>query len=153
MNNVNLNKVYYMAKKLTKKDNKKSIKTEIPKSALDDLILADGKVTEPVEDADIKKVKELEEILGVKKVNPFGTYNLEVFKEKLSDMTNLDLQNLCEKVGIFASGSRMQIKEKLLREFKSVARGTISMTSELPSVKLDPNDPLHKKTLKILGEI
>jgi hypothetical protein len=142
-----------MAKKLTKKDNKKSIKTEIPKSALDDLILADGKVTEPVEDADIKKVKELEEILGVKKVNPFGTYNLEVFKEKLSDMTNLDLQNLCEKVGIFASGSRMQIKEKLLREFKSVARGTISMTSELPSVKLDPNDPLHKKTLKILGEI
>lgn len=142
-----------MAKKLTKKDNKKSIKTEIPKSALDDLILADGKVTEPVEDADIKKVKELEEILGVKKVNPFGTYNLEVFKERLSDMTNLDLQNLCEKVGIFASGSRMQIKEKLLREFKSVARGTISMTSELPSVKLDPNDPLHKKTLKILGEI
>lgn len=142
-----------MAKKLTKKDNKKSIKTEIPKSALDDLILADGKVTEPIEDADIKKVKELEEILGVKKVNPFGTYNLEVFKEKLSDMTNLDLQNLCEKVGIFASGSRMQIKEKLLREFKSVARGTISMTSELPSVKLDPNDPLHKKTLKILGEI
>ena len=142
-----------MAKKLVKKDNKKSKKDQAPKSALDDLILADGKVTEPVEDPDIKKVRELEEILGVKKVNPFGTYNLEVFKEKLSDMTNLDLQNLCERVGIFASGSRMQIKEKLLREFKSVARGTISMTAESPSIKLDPNDPLHKRTLKILGEI
>jgi hypothetical protein len=142
-----------MAKKLVKKDDKKSKKDQAPKSALDDLILADGKVTEPVEDPDIKKVRELEEILGVKKVNPFGTYNLEVFKEKLSDMTNLDLQNLCERVGIFASGSRMQIKEKLLREFKSVARGTISMTAESPSVKLDPNDPLHKRTLKILGEI
>jgi hypothetical protein len=68
-------------------------------------------------------------------------------------MTNLDLQNLCERVGIFASGSRMQIKEKLLREFKSVARGTISMTAESPSVQLDPNNPLHKRTLKILGEI
>jgi|LauGreDrversion4_2_1035121.scaffolds.fasta_scaffold26269_4 hypothetical protein len=142
-----------MAKKLVKKDNKKSKKDQAPKSALDDLILADGKVTEPLEDPDIKKVKELEEILGVKKVNPFGTYNLEVFKEKLSDMTNLDLQNLCERVGIFASGSRMQIKEKLLREFKSVARGTISMTAESPSVQLDPNNPLHKRTLKILGEI
>jgi hypothetical protein len=142
-----------MAKKLIKKDNKKSKKDQAPKSALDDLILADGKVTEPLEDPDIKKVKELEEILGVKKVNPFGTYNLEVFKEKLSDMTNLDLQNLCERVGIFASGSRMQIKEKLLREFKSVARGTISMTAESPSVQLDPNNPLHKRTLKILGEI
>jgi len=142
-----------MAKKLVKKDNKKSKKDQAPKSALDDLILADGKVTEPIEDPDIKKVRELEEILGVKKVNPFGTYNLEVFKEKLSDMTNLDLQNLCERVGIFASGSRMQIKEKLLREFKSVARGTISMTAESPSVQLDPNNPLHKRTLKILGEI
>jgi hypothetical protein len=47
----------------------------------------------------------------------------------------------------------MQIKEKLLREFKSVARGTISMTAESPSVQLDPNNPLHKRTLKILGEI
>jgi hypothetical protein len=142
-----------MAKKLVKKDDKKSKKDQAPKSALDNLILADGKVTEPLEDPDIKKVKELEEILGVKKVNPFGTYNLEIFKEKLSDMTNLDLQNLCERVGIFASGSRMQIKEKLLREFKSVARGTISMTAESPSVQLDPNNPLHKRTLKILGEI
>jgi hypothetical protein len=142
-----------MAKKLVKKDDKKSKKDQAPKSTLDDLILADGKVTEPAEDLDIKKIRELEEILGVKKVNPFGTYNLEVFKEKLSDMTNLDLQNLCERVGIFASGSRMQIKEKLLREFKSVARGTISMTAESPSVQLDPNNPLHKRTLKILGEI
>jgi hypothetical protein len=142
-----------MAKKLTKKDDKKSKKTEAPKSSLDDLILADGKITVPFEDSDIKKIRELEEILGVKKVNPFGTYNLEIFKEKLSDMTNLDLQNLCEKVGVFASGSRMQIKEKLLREFKSVARGTISITNESPSIKLDPNDALHKRTLKILGEM
>tara|TARA_B110000503_G_C7052503_1_gene372960 strand:+ start:608 stop:1036 length:429 start_codon:yes stop_codon:yes gene_type:complete len=142
-----------MAKKLTKKDDKKSKKTEAPKSSLDDLILADGKITAPSEDSDIKKIRELEEILGVKKVNPFGTYNLEIFKDQLSDMTNLDLQNLCEKIGVFASGSRMQIKEKLLREFKSVSRGTISMTNESPSVKLDPNNALHKRTLKILGEI
>ena len=68
-------------------------------------------------------------------------------------MTNLDLQNLCEKIGVFASGSRMQIKEKLLREFKSVSRGTISMTNESPSIKLDPSNVLHKKTLKINGNI
>ena len=132
---------------------KKSKKSETPKSALDNLILADGKNTQPFEDSDIKKIRELEEILGVKKVNPFGTYNLEIFKDQLSDMTNLDLQNLCEKIGVFASGSRMQIKEKLLREFKSVSRGTISMTNESPSIKLDPSNALHKKTLKILGEI
>ena len=64
---------------------KKSKKNETPKSALDNLILADGKTTEPFEDSDIKKIRELEEILGVKKVNPFGTYNIEIFKERLSD--------------------------------------------------------------------
>jgi len=124
------------------------------KNKLDDLNLIDGKVTPPPsEDNDIKKVKELEEILGIKRVNPFGTYNLEIFKEKLSEMTNVDLQHLCERIGIFASGSRQELKDKLLREFKSVSRGTISVTKESPTVKLDPNNPLHKETLRILGEI
>ena len=119
-------------------------------SQLNDLILADGKTHV---DPDIEKVKQLEEILGIKKMNPFGTSNLDIFKEKLSDMTNIDLQNLCERVGIFASGSRQQIKEKLVREFKSVNKGSLSMTVQSPSVTLDPNNPQHKQTLKILGEI
>lgn len=120
------------------------------KSQLDSLSLADGK---RIEDPDITKVRELEEILGIKKVNPFGTYNLDIFKERLSEMTSLDMQKLCERVGIFASGSRQDLRDKLLREFKSISRGTISVTSESPSIKLDPNNPQHKKTLKILGEI
>ncbi len=126
-------------------------KIEQPKSSvLDDLQLADGKVhTDP----DIEKVKKLEEILGIKKMNPFGTSNIDVFKEKLNEMTIVDLQHMCEKVGIFASGSRQQIKEKLLREFKSTNKGTISMLVQNPSLVLDPNNPKHQKTLKILREI
>jgi len=145
-----------MTKKTKKKDTKNTInKKEIEEvkaaaSTLDNLILADGKNNN---DPDIQKVKELEDILGIKKMNPFGTSNLEVFKERLNEMTMLDLQNMCEKIGIFGSGSRMDLKEKLLRQFKQSSRGTISMTTESPAVKLDPNNPLHKKTLKILGEI
>ena len=135
-----------MAKKRTKNIDKKPKKI----SQLDNVILADGKITE---DPDITKVKELEEILGIKKMNPFGTTNIDIFKERLSEMTNIDLQNLCERVGIFASGSRQQIKEKLVREFKSVNKGSLSMTVQGPSVTLDPNNPQHKQTLKILGEI
>jgi len=41
----------------------------------------------------------------------------------------------------------------LLREFKSTNKGTISMLVQNPSVILDPNNPKHKKTLKILGEL
>jgi hypothetical protein len=139
-----------MAKKSIKKQPTTEQVQEVKASELDNLQLADGKVhTDP----DIEKVKKLEEILGIKKMNPFGTSNIDVFKEKLSEMTIVDLQHMCEKVGIFASGSRQQIKEKLLREFKSTNKGTISMLVQNPSLVLDPNNPKHQKTLKILREI
>ena len=139
-----------MAKKSTKNKLTNAAKPEPKKSELDTLNLADGKVhTDP----DIDKVKKLEEILGIKKMNPFGTSNIDIFKEKLNEMTIVDLQHMCEKVGIFASGSRQQIKEKLLREFKSTNKGTISMLVQNPSLVLDPNNPKHQKTLKILREI
>lgn len=141
-----------MASKPSKKVSKKQTK----KSKLDDLNLADGKINdEPIktEDPEIKKIKDLEEILGIKKMNPFGTSNLEVFQEKLSEMTIVDLQHLCERVGIFASGSRQDIKQKLIREFKSTNKGSISMTVQNPAVQLDPNNPDHQKAIKILGEI
>ena len=140
-----------MAKKSTKKNTPVDAKKPEPKrSELDNLNLADGKVHS---DPDIKKVKQLEEILGIKKMNPFGTSNIEIFKEKLNEMTIVDMQHMCEKIGIFASGSRQQIKEKLLREFKSTNKGTISMLVQNPSIVLDPNNPQHKETLKILREI
>lgn len=140
-----------MAKKITKKKQTKSINEEVKvKSELDNLTLADGKVHV---DPDIQKVKQLEEILGIKKSNPFGTSNIDIFREKLSEMTIVDMQHMCEKVGIFASGSRQEIREKLLREFKSTNKGTISMLIENPSLVLDPNNPKHKATIKILKEI
>ena len=140
-----------MAKKSTKKNTSVDAKKPEPKkSELDNLNLADGKIHS---DPDIEKVKQLEEILGIKKMNPFGTSNIEIFKEKLSEMTIVDMQHMCEKIGIFASGSRQQIKEKLLREFKSTNKGTISMLVQNPSLVLDPNNPQHQKTLKILREI
>lgn len=140
-----------MAKKSTKKNTPVDAKKPEPKkSELDNLNLADGKVHS---DPDIEKVKQLEEILGIKKMNPFGTSNIEIFKEKLNEMTIVDMQHMCEKIGIFASGSRQQIKEKLIREFKSTNKGTISMLVQNPSIVLDPNNPQHKETLKILREI
>ena len=74
-----------MAKKIIKKSSK--AKT----SELDNLSFADGKINE---DPDISKIKELEKALGIEKSNPFGTSNLEVFKETLSEMTNIDMQHM-----------------------------------------------------------
>jgi len=139
-----------MPKKSIKNTPTDAKKPEPKKSELDNLTLTDGKAHL---DPDIEKVKKLEEILGIRKMNPFGTSNIDVFRERLNEMAIVDLQHMCEKVGIFASGSRQQIKEKLLREFKSTNKGTISMLVQNPSLVLDPNNPKHQKTLKILREI
>ena len=48
---------------------------------------------------------------------------------------------------------RMDIKSKLLREFKSTNKGSISMMVENPALQLDPDNPEHQKVIKILGEI
>ena len=140
-----------MAKKSEKNIPKKQAPHKPKKSELDNLTLADGKISNV--DPDIERVKKLEEILGIKKSNPFGTSNIEIFREKLKEMTLIDLQHMCEKIGIFASGSRQDIRDKLLREFKSTNKGTISMLINNPSLILDPNNPQHQKTIKILREI
>jgi len=129
-----------------KKTNSKKSK----KSNLDNLNLADGMVHE---DPDIKKIKELESILGVQTVNPFGTKNLKIFEDNLKEMTLIDMQRMCEKIGIFASGSRQELKKKLLREFKASNRGASAMSVESPAFVLDPENPEHQKIKKILGEI
>jgi hypothetical protein len=139
-----------MAKKSIKNTPIDAKKPEPKKSELDNLTLTDGKAHL---DPDIEKVKKLEEILGIRKMNPFGTSNIDIFRERLNEMAIVDLQHMCENIGIFASGSRMQIKEKLLREFKSTNKGSISMLINNPALILDPNNPKHLKTLKILREI
>ena len=139
-----------MAKKSIKNTPTDAKKPEPKKSELDNLTLTDGKAHL---DPDIEKVKKLEEILGIRKMNPFGTSNIDIFRERLNEMAIVDLQHMCEKIGIFASGSRLQIKEKLLREFKSTNKGSISMLINNPALILDPTNPKHLKTLKILREI
>ena len=134
----------------TKKKNKpEPVEKPLKASQLDELTFTDGKAQV---DPDIEKVKNLEEILGIKKLNPFGTTKLNIFEEMLKDMTMVDMQNMCEKIGIFASGSRQQIKEKLIREFRSSQKGSISLAVQNTSFTLDSNNPAHKEAIRLLKD-
>lgn len=135
--------------KTNKKNKLENIEKPLPVSRLDQLSLADGKAQI---DPDIERVKNLEEILGIRKLNPFGTTKFEIFQEMLKDMTMVDMQNMCEKIGIFASGSRQQIKEKLFREFRTSQKGSISLVIENTSFKLDPANPAHKEAIRLLKD-
>jgi hypothetical protein len=102
-----------------------------------------------------KKMSQLEEVLGVDQINPFGTNELDVFEEKLKGMTESDLQNLAYDVGLNPYLPAASLKGSLRAEFKSYNRNSMrnAMPTKTEAIKLDPNNPKHKKTLDILGEI
>lgn len=105
-----------------------------------------------LDDETLRKVKELEEVLGIKSVNPFGTNDPNIFEQKLRDSNLSDLQNLAMKIGIFPEGSKDRLKEKLRREFKRVTKGSRSVALQQPMSISDPNHPNHEKAKKLMGD-
>lgn len=100
------------------------------------------------------KIVELEKILGVQEVNPFKTTNVEVFEARLAEMNHADMQALALRVGLSPYLQRPQLKKALLKEFRAYNLNSTGKLLPLStkSIQLDPNNPQHQKTLKILGE-
>tara|TARA_Y100001937_G_scaffold126445_1_gene195742 strand:+ start:584 stop:958 length:375 start_codon:yes stop_codon:yes gene_type:complete len=80
-------------------------------------------------DKDKQKARDLEEILGVRELNPFKTANAEDFERDISDMTLNDLRTLAVKSGVFPSGNKATLKNKLRKEFKIRAMGGVNRAS------------------------
>lgn len=102
----------------------------------------------------VEKQKNLEELLGINKISPFGTYELEVFEDSLKASTHSDLQKLAQRVGLNPFLDKSRLKNALVKEFiaysKNSRRGAIPQP--IRQLKLDPKNPKHAKTIKILGE-
>lgn len=137
-------------KKTTKKVAKKKVsKASKKKTSLEDL---QNFTTGKMDDEAIEKVKKLEEILGIKTVNPFGTNDPNIFGAQLKDSNLSDLQNLAMRVGIFPEGSLARLRDKLKKEFQRITRGARTISMEDPLPIHDPNHPDHERAKKLMGE-
>lgn len=119
-----------------------------PQANLSDLKYSSGKI----DDETLSKIEELEQILGVQEVNHFGTNDPNIFENQLKEMTLADLQNLCGKVRLFASGNTRELKEKLRKEFGRVSKGQRTIGMSRPTSICDPKHPNHEQAKKILGQ-
>lgn len=102
------------------------------------------------DEADIQKARELEELIGIKKSNPFGTLDKDIFAASLEEKTKTDLQTLCHRVGIPTRSTVEATKESLKKEFRNfLARHGAGIPCDIrPAV--DPNSPQAEELKKIL---
>ena len=135
-------------KTATKKRIAKKASTAKKKSSRDSLRYSSGKI----EDGTIEKIQEVEEILGVKDVNHFGTNDINVLEAQMKEMTLADLQNLCGKVRLFASGNKTQLKDKLRKEFARASKGQRTIAMQQERSVCHPEHPAHAEAKKILSE-
>tara|TARA_B100000989_G_scaffold102200_1_gene74712 strand:- start:27554 stop:27973 length:420 start_codon:yes stop_codon:yes gene_type:complete len=138
-----------MAKKKTTTSKSTASKTvkarKQPK--LEDLQQTNGKNYED----QVAKARELEEILGIPKINPFRTNDKRVFADMLQDMNLTDLQSFAVKVGVFPSGNKTVLKNKIKRAFDSSLHGKGSVQVMGEPIKLDPSNPKHKQVIDYLN--
>jgi hypothetical protein len=110
---------------------------------------ADGKVSGSRQ---VAKAREIDDILQMNGSNPFGTESEEELKEKLSDLSMVDLQNLAMKANVFPSGSRSTLKNKIIKAHKARRQGKGVSRSVLNSQPVvNPNSRNGKKALEILN--
>jgi len=137
-----------MANKKTKTSkaavSKKS--TAKKKVSLDSLQQTNGKTYED----QVAKARELEDILGIAKINPFKTNDKRVFADMLEEMNLTDLQAFAVKVGVFPAGNKTVLRNKIKRAFESSLHGKGSVQVMGEPIKLDPNNPKHKEVIDYL---
>jgi hypothetical protein len=82
------------------------------------LLFIDGKTAEATDDK--ARLRDLEKLLNPSALhNPFKVTSAEDLDKKLADMSLPELQSLSVEVGVFPSGSKTTLKNKLKKEFKN----------------------------------
>lgn len=139
-----------MANKKTKTSKSMSAKKSAAKKkiSLDNLQQTNGKSYED----QVARARELEDILGVAKINPFKTNDKRVFAEMLQDMNLTDLQSFAVKVGVFPSGNKTVLRNKIKRAFDSSLHGKGSVQIMGEPMQLDPKNPKHKELINYLKD-
>ena len=103
----------------------------------------------------VDKMKQLEVLLGVSEISPFGTNELEIFERTLAEASLSEMQKIANKVGINPFHDRPTLKSSLLREFGAYTKNSRRniMPASVNSFVVDPNNPKHQKLIKILNDI
>ena len=110
-------------KKSSKKKNSKKMEVSkgVEKKHLEEFDVTDGKDRSKFE-KELQEVKELEELLGMPQMNPYGTLNRELFSRKLEDSSASELTDLAARVGLPRERNMRLLKNSLMKSFDFYAQ-------------------------------
>jgi len=139
--------------KTKKSSTKKKELSEAPSQEIEEN-LETVKITQFSDGELIKKeARSLEDILNpsVGK-NPFKTSDEEDFSKQLGDMTLPDMQSLAVELGVFPSGNKTTLKNKLKKEFnKKFHTGKGAIISQTQPILSPEGMTLEQKKLFNIG--
>lgn len=108
---------------------------------------ADGKVTDNRKDL----AKTVEQLMGVTSRDPFRVASGESFEEAVTSMSLSQLQEIAVNAGVFPSGTKATLKNKLLKEYENRNHGRYGASTNSKPI-VDPNSQRAKDILRIINE-
>jgi hypothetical protein len=90
--------------------------------------------------------RNLEDLIGTKRKSPFAAESLAEFEAKLGAMQLTQMQEMAVNAGVFPSGTKLTLKNKLIKAFKQQSQGAgrvVQVTRHL----VEPGSDLEKKIL------
>lgn len=106
---------------------------------------ADGKNHE------LQKARDIEALVSVNRKDPFKTVEGEDFEENLSLMSLSDMQEFAVAAGIFPSGTKTTLKNKILKEYQTKSIGR-KRAGQVTKPSLDPKSKQAEDLLRLLNE-
>jgi hypothetical protein len=116
---------------------------ENQKQSLQEFHVTDGKERDAKQES-INEARELEDLLGIKDMNAYGTSNL-------NNMSVAEMTTLASRVGLSASSTenKTTLKKKLLQSFEIyVQKHNVTVPSQ-PKPVLDPNAENYDEVKKL----
>jgi len=123
---------------------------ENQKKSLEEFSFIDGKERSEKEER-IKETRALEDLLGVKDMNPYGTNNKDVFASNLGSMSISEMTTLAQRVGLPASSidNPSALKKNLMKSFDIYAQQNNATVAGHAKPVIDPKAGNYDEVKKL----
>ena len=140
-------------KKSSKKPVKKmNVSKGVEKKHLEEFDVTDGKDRSEKQKR-IDEVKELEDLLGMPRMNPYGTLHRDVFRQRVDASSVSELTDLAARVGVPRERNVNLLKKSLMKSFDFfVQKHNVTVQGTAKPV-IDPSSPDYESAVKLFKDL